>query len=887
MTGRATPRALAGWRPILVGVSLLTIVSVIVLLSRDVMRQLETLATSRSDNVQWTLSQTELALARLETALVHYRADRNPAQLAEVTKQFDLLYSQVATISVGDLYTAVRADPVFADYLREILVFLDAGAALIDAGEARLRDETATLLADAIRLRPTLRAMALHGNFFFAADADANRVKVSATLLRIAEITVVLVLALTILALGLARLYRISQSRAAALRDARDRIEGVVTTALDAVVMIDRNGILCEFNPGAERIFGHARDEALGRRLDMLIAGDTAGGTAAEAPPHADGIARGRTPRGKGAVGKGVPGGDMSGGGAGGRGPLGHVEAIGRHKSGRTFPVEMSVSTLGWRTGELRVAFIRDVTDRKQREADLREARDKAQSGEQAKDRFIAMMSHEMRTPLNGILGMLQLMQTTALSAKQSRYLNAMRVSGQLLLDHVNDVLQISRSEAAAPEDRAQEPFSPRAMLEDIALGHQVLAAQNGNRIGVIVGAEVPDRVLGDLRKLRQVIINLVANAAKFTRDGRITLSAALHERSGADVTLEFGVADTGIGIPRDSLERIFDDFVRLDNSYARDVEGTGLGLAIARRLTRQMGGDIWADSSGQDGTTLRLRLPLCAAPALPAPGQAPQQPGQGRPLPRREILVVEDNEINRLVMREMLAQQGHRVTEARDGVEGVAAAARRRFDVIFMDVSMPRLDGIGAARAIRAGTGPSRRAPIVAVTAHALPSEISVFMAAGMNAVLSKPLTFAGIEALLQDHAGGAGAAPGLDPAVLSDLREALPAATLRALLARFTDEMDALLADLPASVVAGADEDRIAAMHRLAGAAAMFGAAPLRAALCRVEDSVRSGARCATGDLAAEWVRTRADIGTLAETLEETSHSQSQLQENDNSSA
>lgn len=836
------------WNPVLLGVSILAAAAVILVMSRDVMRQLETLATARSDNVQWTLSQTELMLARLETALVHDRYRTSPATLADVVKQFDLLYSQVQAVREGELYRPARLDPVFGRHLGEVTDFLDESVLVIDAGPRRLRDEGTALLAEVHRIEPVMRAMALRGNIFFATDADLSRERVSGTLLLIAEITVVLILALTLLALGLARLYRISQSRATALREARDRIEGVITTALDAVIMVDGEGLLRQFNPGAELIFGYSRDEAIGLGVERLIARLPADGLDTDTLVRFDRMARAK-------------------------GARAHVLAIGRHSSGREFPVEMSASVVGGVQDELRVAFIRDVTARVQREADLREARDRARSGEQAKDRFIAMMSHEMRTPLNGILGLLQLMQGTRLSGKQRNYLDAMRASGELLLERVNDVLRISRSDAGG-DGPEEQPFAPRALLEDIALVHQVLADETGNSISVTVDPEVPERLSGDMRKLRQVVVNLVANAVKFTRDGRIAVSAGLVGRTGDEVTLEFAVSDTGIGVPPESLGRIFDDFVRLENPHARDVEGSGLGLAIARRLTRAMGGEIWAESPGEGGTTVRVRVPLRAAPALTGTDLAPAAASDAGALPRRKILVVEDNEINRLVMREMLTRQGHGVIEARDGVEGIEAAAAQRFDLIFMDVSMPRVDGIAATRAIRSGEGASRDAPIVAVTAHALPSTIREFTAAGMNACIVKPLSFAEIGAVLQAHTGDArpaAPAPRLNAEWPADLLEALPPATLRTLLLRFLDEMDAFVAELPERIEPGGTPDGAAGVHRMAGAAATFGAVALREVLRRAEDRCKAGETVATANIAAEWTATRADLARMAEILTE----------------
>jgi CheY-like chemotaxis protein len=375
-------------------------------------------------------------------------------------------------------------------------------------------------------------------------------------------------------------------------------------------------------------------------------------------------------------------------------------------------------------------------------------------------------MSHEMRTPLNGLLGSLELLEQGDLDAVQRRHLATLRLSGELLLHHVNDVLDISRLDAAA-HSFALEPIDPAAILRDLAESQAAVAAAAGNVIEVVLPEADRITLLGDPRRLRQALLNLLGNALKFTRSGRITLAFTTGAENEDGLAVEFRVSDTGIGIAAEDQSRIFEDFVTLDASYGRAAEGTGLGLPITRRLVTAMGGCIGVESAPGAGSSFWIRLslpvdrgrtePTPPAAALPPAAPATAAGPSGRPC---HVLMVEDNEVNRAILRAFLGKLGHEVEEAHDGEEGVRLAELRRYDLIFMDISMPRLSGVEATRLIRAGDGVSRDAPIVAVTAHALPAELAAFRAAGIDAVLTKPIRLKAISEAIEAHRAGRPAA-------------------------------------------------------------------------------------------------------------------------------
>ena len=445
---------------------------------------------------------------------------------------------------------------------------------------------------------------------------------------------------------------------------------------------------------------------------------------------------------------------------------------------------------------------------------------------------MLATMSHEMRTPLNGILGTLQLLEQTEMDARQRGYAGMMETSGRMLLHHVNTVLDISRSDAGMVR-AVPAVFDPAQTLRDVVDALSAQAAARGNVLALRPGGEPPGPSLGDSDLLGQVVANLLGNAIKFTEDGRIDIEC---ERLPGGDMVEIRVADTGIGIEEDQQGRIFEDFVTLDPSYSRTVEGTGLGLGIVRRLVAVMQGEVGVESEPGEGSVFWVRLPLPSAggEVVAAPGRMPDQPSRDRGL---TVLMVEDNEINRIVARGMLDTLGCEVAEAHDGEAGVTMAAARPFDLILMDISMPRLDGVSATRAIREGDGPNARTPIIALTAHALPVDRQRFHEAGMTDVLVKPL--------MRDDLARALTRSRPDAAVIIEAREDAPLPD--DLSARATTELQEGLQSLIARLDAGATSALGPEIHRLIGTASVIG----RTDLVDLLRAAEAAARSATPDL------------------------------------
>jgi PAS domain S-box-containing protein len=392
------------------------------------------------------------------------------------------------------------------------------------------------------------------------------------------------------------------------------------------------------------------------------------------------------------------------------------------------------------------LCFLLDITERKRMEEELRRARNEAEAAAEAKSEFLANMSHEIRTPLNGVLGLSSLLEDKTLPESVREVGKLVRTSGEMLRRVLDDVLDFSKIESGKLE-LEKEPFSLRDSLE-WSLGIYRKAASD-KRLDLKLNIEdtVPDYVVGDATRLRQVMTNLISNAIKFTERGSIEISVAAEQyddESGA-CGLSFAVSDTGIGIPADRIGRLFQSFSQVDASTSRRFGGTGLGLAICKRLVEMMGGEITARSSPGTGTTLSFKIPVTTTALRESPTSKGADPG----VPKR-ILVVEDNVINRVVIQRMLERLGHIVELATDGDTAIQRVLEIHYDMLLMDVNMPGLDGLQTTRQIRCLPTHHANVPIIALTASAMMNDRRNCMEAGMNDYLSKPICMEALRAAI-----------------------------------------------------------------------------------------------------------------------------------------
>jgi signal transduction histidine kinase len=408
---------------------------------------------------------------------------------------------------------------------------------------------------------------------------------------------------------------------------------------------------------------------------------------------------------------------------------------------GRTFDV--SVTPLRDASGALAgsVHVMHDITELKRTEETLRLARNQAEAGNRAKSEFLANMSHEIRTPLNGVIGMLQLMDMSPLNEEQRECLRAAQKSAARLSRLLSDILDLSRVEAGKLSVQDAD-FSVAGLRESLRELFGLAAEEKGLALEVSIDERVPPLLVGDETRLRQILFNLVGNAIKFTEKGRVRVEASALPAAGDNrQRVLFTVQDTGVGIAEDRLTDIFEPFVQAEGSFTRSFQGAGLGLSIVRRLVTLLRGGLTVDSAAGEGTTFYLSLPFALPGAPPAPAGPPTPLSGARSgLPPR-ILLAEDDEVSLLAAARLLEKSGYAVTTAKDGQEAVRLFAEQDFDLILMDVQMPIMDGLEAARSIRESGAARAGVPIIALTAYAMAGDREKFLAAGMDDYLAKPV--------------------------------------------------------------------------------------------------------------------------------------------------
>jgi PAS domain S-box-containing protein len=495
------------------------------------------------------------------------------------------------------------------------------------------------------------------------------------------------------------------------------RLAAIVEGSEDAIISKTLDGRVTFWNSGAERIFGYTADEMIGRSIASIVPFNL---QEDERKIFAK-LASGER--------------------------IDHYETIRLAKDGRRICVSLTVSPLrdvsGAVIGASKVA--RDISARKVYEETLRQAnevaeqaRSEAESANRAKTEFLAVMSHEIRTPLNGISGFIGLLTaTTGLSAQQRRYAELVRNANSALLTIVDDILDFSKVEAGQL-DLELRPFAPSALINDTIAIVEPVATAKDIPITVAILGEVPEWLMGDHSRLRQILLNLLNNAVKFTEKGCITVNVSMQIGADGRERVHFSIADTGIGVPVEQQHNLFKHFSQADNSVSRRHGGTGLGLAICKRLVELMGGEIGIVSQSERGSTVWFTALMLAA-AAPAP--MPMTEPVLEEAVNAKILIVDDIDTNLEIVEAFLGGNGYQIDCVQSAFEAIHMAADKQYDLILMDIQMPVMDGIMATKRFRAMAAPVSQIPIIAMTGNVLPQQVRSFLEAGMNDHVGKPI--------------------------------------------------------------------------------------------------------------------------------------------------
>ncbi len=502
----------------------------------------------------------------------------------------------------------------------------------------------------------------------------------------------------------------------------KKRLTAILDNAGDGLITINSQGIIEVFNSSCQKIFGYDQDEVIGQNISLLVPNE-------HAIKHNGYLNNYLETNESIIVGTGR-----------------EVEAC--CKDGRTIPIEICVTKIELEGEILFTAVLRDITERKKNELEIKRAKEEAIEASQAKSAFLANMSHEIRTPMNGIIGTAKILEQTHLNDKQKKYLNIISSSGKSLLQIINDILDFSKIESGHFEI-INETFHLKNSIEEQAALLQPLVTEKGLKYALEIASDLPDHIIGDEVRVNQILTNLIGNAIKFTKEGEICIRA---EKD--DDHIKFTVSDTGIGIAKEHHDKVFQSFEQI--SEGRKVSkssGTGLGLSICKYLTEAMGGTTGFESALGKGSHFWFTTPI----KLPSDEEVTNLNRESdnnsfdTTLYPKEILVVEDMATNQFIITEILEDFGCTVDLANNGAEGVKMVQEKTYELLLMDCNMPVMDGFEATGQIRKLGFDTL--PIVALTANALQGDREKCLDAGMSDFLSKPIMPDDVEEVLKKY--------------------------------------------------------------------------------------------------------------------------------------
>lgn len=590
-----------------------------------------------------------------------------------------------------------------------------------------------------------------------------------------------------------------------------EQLEATFSASLDGIIIIDANGKVLEFSESAERIFGYKKVNILGKKMSDLIVPERYRGA------HNNGMRRMRETGKANILGQRI-----------------EIEAM--RANGEEFMSELAISRSRSSSGDIFIAYIRDISEAKLAEQALKDAKDAAELASKAKTQFISAMSHEIRTPFNAVLGILDILGDTKLSKDQKHLIRTAEKTSQSLLRIINDVLDYARISSGSVKI-VHEPFHAPSVFDDV---NRLFAMQAKDRnIALRIVGEEADNIhlLGDAGRIRQILMNFVSNAIKYTRDGTVELIVKTQKGEDANYNLICMVKDNGRGINDEKQSHLFDEFYMGDDVDTRATEGTGLGLTICKTLTKLMGGTIGVDSKVGDGATFWINLPLEQTDETIASidSTIPLKSIDGK-----RILLAEDNATNRMVVSRILKKKGIDLTIATNGVEALSSLNTSAFDLLLTDVFMPEMGGKELVESLRNSQTVNAKIPVIALTAMGDIHEAEELKAHGVDRVILKPFNSKDLIRAIGDECSAyenrlkyhddidRDEAP-LEIKMSGGLIEGLDADDLVAIRRQFEIDLNDITDSLRGAVSRQDIEMTKRASHTLKGLAGLYGLTPL----------------------------------------------------------
>ena len=801
---------LKGYR-FLVFISLGLLTILLALMANKLFSELQDLSVSDGATFKvWQSYQTKSHFADLDLILIEHIANED-FSTDRIRHSLNIALSKFFVLKNDDSRLYLKDSEEWQTLLEPLLQFETLAIAIVEK-PAQLTIYDLRKLRDVLqKARSAIGQIVRRDEKLTAIQSLDRRLKFSKQLTWTGGFAISFLVMLTGLLLIMDRMLLSAMRRTAALSTSAKQLEATVAGSMDAIVIADGFSKIIEYNTSAEGVFGWTREEIIGKTMEEIFFLEGLGDAYKKTMNQA-------LERGKSGIFYPI-----------------RVELSGQRKNGEEFPAELNMTFVEHNHDAIFMAYIRDISDRKKAEQELITARDLAESADKAKSEFLAVMSHEMRTPLAGIVGVMDLLKTTNLTEKQVHYLQMATYSSKILLDHINEALDITRIDVGKLELSSQE-FDLSDLAETLVEVLKILACEKNLELKLKLGKYIKAIFLGDGPRIRQILTNLLGNAIKFTDQGNISLS--INESVEPETSfVNFIITDTGLGIAPENQEKIFEDFVAISQGEPRQARGDGMGLAISRKIARLMGGDIKVKSDIGKGAEFTLSLPLKRVREINISASETSKFSQKK-YPNLNALVVEDNNVNGEVLSDMLESMGHSVLRANNGFEALGRANIQLFDIIFMDINLPFMNGIETTHRIRADSGLSSKARIVGLTAHSSDEFGEKAKQAGMDCFFTKPIRLKTLRKIISDNVSNDQFSDIDDfSPVLTDLFKTLGRKKVLRIGEQFFEELDLFIQQYIDGVFAEDHAALVESIHKMKGAALLLGQNILETPLDQLE--------------------------------------------------